>query len=667
MGLRATPSAPRHIRSRCIDPWTAKLSPTQSPVPPVETPRGVSAPPQASVEPCFIFSSCYQSVLNRSHPLKPIALQLSVTTDLMYTERCTLLASRFPEDISVDRTQMPQPSLTGMRGVLRPRQLHMLLLPALVLCVLHLTSREQWYELGDALSSSSNPSIDSLFPHIPAHFAPQPALPILTSRPNSTTSHLTRQPHLLPYPGTAYHISSAVHPSKEILDKTEYVLTSTWFFEQDGNADWMKRRVQMVLPSSLARATFTCEYASGVSGSRNIVQAKTKVQARKEYIYIECPLPSWVTLDRTMPESDIEAALAEFASGRTRVSAWSDIADLDEQATDPGKGSRHRPVPDDTRDSGSVSSTAGRFLLATQDLAPSDWQTSGTSHKLGVCVSPVHLQPVVDGNTTDLVSQLKDYIEWRIWHRLGGVDVVHWYARNHAFGSWVDTLNRVLGLQDTFVFAPIVSDTQVKYHKAYADQALYLAECLARRGVTDEWLAMTDLDEYIMARDDPAPFFILRRLEALPERVGSFAIDHTYFGGAPISPTPPVVGSFPRFPRNAWQSWDTLEAVDGYRRHKSIYRTAAVKAIWVHSHTEMGRGFWRTEDLPGIKPDKGEYPSQLELLHDRRPVPARLTLDRDVQTGQWERWEDFWRDLAKVLQHPALEELWDVAWGFSDE
>jgi hypothetical protein len=79
----------------------------------------------------------------------------------------------------------------------------------------------------------------------------------------------------------------------------------------------------------------------------------------------------------------------------------------------------------------------------------------------------------------------------------------------------------------------------------------------------------------------------------------------------------------------------------------------------VHAHTELGEGFWRTDDIPGIPSDKGDYPSQLELLHDRHPSPAKLVIEKTVDPDQPRVWQDLWRDVADVLAMPELAELWD--------
>ncbi|KAK1922832.1 hypothetical protein DB88DRAFT_512346 [Papiliotrema laurentii] len=500
---------------------------------------------------------------------------------------------------------------------------------------------------------------NGLFPKLPADIPQPDAPPILVSRPNSSTTAFTRHVHAHPYPGTAYHFSSAIHPSKNLLDETHYLLGSNWYFEQDGNTDWMRIGVQGLLPDAMAYLSFTCDYAKPDGASETVI-ARTVIQGRNEYVHVECPLPSWTALDRTMSDKQLRKGLSAFSKGVTRINAWLEMGKGDAEE-DPWLVWRNGPVSPEATIRVDDST---HVLVATQQLASADWTPSDPPNKLGVCLTPIRLQARSEKDAdARLITQLKDFVEWRVWHRFGGVDVVHWSARDADFGRWVARLNALLGLRDTFLAAPPASETHVAHGKAYGDQAMYLADCLIRHGVTDEWLAMTDLDEYMLPRDDARPFGILRRLEALSDNIGTFSIDHTYYGVNRVLPTDPfpapVVESFPRFPRNGWKHWDTLEKADGYRRQKSIYRSAAVKSIWVHSHTELGVGFFRTDDIPGIPP-KGDYPSQLELLHDRFPVPPKLVIEREVDGRLPELWQGTWEAMAEVLSRPELEELWDV-------
>jgi hypothetical protein len=462
-------------------------------------------------------------------------------------------------------------------------------------------------------------------------------------------------------------MSSAVHPSKNILTETHYVIGSKWYFEQEGNRDWMRIGVQGLLPFSMAHLSFTCEYARPGSSGWETLVARTVIQGRNEYVHVECPLPFWVELDKNMPEVQIVEALQGIKNGEIKLKAWLEMGGSGVEETDPWQEWRKGPVsPEATT---RVNETTGltHVLVATQEFSAKDWTESESGNRLGICLSPITLrEPNPGDDHAKLITQFKDFVEWRVWHRFVGVEVVHWTARLPTFGAWVERMNKVLGLHDTFLAAPTASDTFVEHRRYYGDQTMYLADCLLRHGITDAYLAMTDFDEFMLARDDPTIYSAVRRLHMLKNDTGTFSIDHTYYGGEPIPSTdpfaPPRVDNIPKFPRNAYKGWDTLEKPDGYRRQKSIYRTEAVKSIWVHAHTELGEGFWRKDDYPGIPPDKGDHPSQLELLHDRNPVPVKLVIEKEVDEDQPRRWNELWAMMAEVLGRPELEELWSADW-----
>jgi hypothetical protein len=511
--------------------------------------------------------------------------------------------------------------------------------------------------------AEADPSL-ALFPPMPSDIERSTSPPILTSRPDPDTV-FSRHHHEHPYAGVAQHLSSSIHPSKDILDETHYTLGSAWFFEQDGNLDWMSIGVQGLLPTSAKHIVFTCEYIDSASGRAEEVMARTKLQGRKEYIHVECPLPAQLQIDKTLSEREIRQRLEKFRLYETRIKAWMVLAaeGEDEDADPWQKWRTARPGPGATvvldADTGS-----SRVLAVTQKLVEDDWEHSKTGNKLGICLSPLRLHNGARDKTDDLVNQLKDFVEWRIWHRYEGVEVVHWAARDPKFGPWVEKMNRVLGLHDTFLAAPSAFHTNDGHRNNYGDQLLYLADCLMRHGVTDEWLAMTDTDEYLTPRDDPSPYGTVRRLESLDENIGTFSAPHTYYGLNRVKSEepygPPAVAEFPQFPRNAWRDWDTMEKSDGWRREKSIYRTAVAKSIWVHSHTELGRGFWRTADAPGIPPVDEGYPSQLELLHSRFPIPPKLEIERKMDEESLHAWTTAWREMAEILERPELADLWNV-------
>lgn len=497
-----------------------------------------------------------------------------------------------------------------------------------------------------------------LLPASPHDIPPPITRPILVSRPHSSDSTFTRHVHQYPYPGIAHHLTSTIHPSKD--NQTHYLLGSVWYFEQKGNLDWVKQAVQAILPTSAKYIRFTCEYQRGGRGPMVETEAFTIMQGRKEYMHVECALPPWVKVDTTMSEKQIRKALDLFSKDRTYIKVWLEMGNFVEDEKDKWLSWRTKPLEADaiTRQE----SGATYVSVASQELSAGDWTPSGPPNKLGICLSPIHLQSTLP-DSTKLVNQLKEMLEWRIWHAFGGVEVVHWSARDGNVGHWVKALNRILGLHDTYLTAPQSFNMKDGHRVKYADQLMYLADCLMRHGVTDEWQSMTDLDEYLLARDDPNPYWIARRLELAPKTVGTFAIDQTYHGSDRIKSTdsyaPPRIEQFPAFPRNGYKDWDTMEKANGFRAQKSMYRTAAVKSIWVHSHTELGEGYWKTSDIPGIAPDKGDYPSQIELLHDRAELPAKLVIEKTSPEGAFDAWTKTWEDMAKVLRKPELAELWD--------
>jgi hypothetical protein len=504
-----------------------------------------------------------------------------------------------------------------------------------------------------------------LFPSMPSDMNPPVSPPTLVSRPDPSTV-FTRHHHEHPYPGLAHHLSSSIHPSKDILDDTRYILGSAWFFEQDGNLDWMSIGVQALLPTSAKHLVFTCAYSDKLSGLSEEVVARTVLQGRKEYVHVECPLPSWAEISTTMPEREIRRKLDEYKRSRTEIKAWLEMGSGTE-ADEADPWQKWRTVatsPDATIERNSTTGRT-RVLAVTQTLLLDDWEQSPRGNKLGICLSPLRLHNEPRDDPQTLVDQLKDFVEWRIWHRFEGVEIVHWAARDARFGRWVKRLNTVLGLHDTFLAAPSAFHTRDAHRNNYGDQILYLADCLMRHGVTDEWLAMTDTDEYLLPRDDPSAYGAVRRLEHTADNIGTFATPHTYFGLRRVMPNdahgPPSVEQFPLFPRNAWKDWDTMEKSDGWRREKSIYRTAVTKSIWVHSHTELGRGFWKHTDAPGVAPENNEYPSQLELLHARNPMPAKLVIEQSVDAESLHGWAGTWKEMAELLQRPELSELWDLS------
>ena len=199
-------------------------------------------------------------------------------------------------------TSMSRLSLPKSRLVRTPIRLVILL--AVTLGILHTLSRSDnptWTSMWPATSAGL------LYTPAPSDINPVVSHPILVSRPSSANTTFTSHLHQHPYPGTAHHMTTTVHPSKD--NETHYLLTSIWLFEQKGNLDWQRLGVQLNLPSSVHHLDYTCEYRQGGNGERIVLPAITYLQPRKEYVRVECPLPPWIKIDNTMSDRKIRQLL----------------------------------------------------------------------------------------------------------------------------------------------------------------------------------------------------------------------------------------------------------------------------------------------------------------------------------------------------------------------
>ncbi|WVR08829.1 hypothetical protein IAU60_005887 [Kwoniella sp. DSM 27419] len=502
--------------------------------------------------------------------------------------------------------------------------------------------------------------------------------PVLVTGPASDDSPFTKHRHTLPYEGTLYHLSSSVHPPKH-MRKSAYRFTSLWYVEQDEYFDWVGKMVQARLPPVADFIAFTCEWSLPEEGLFEVVQGEAVMQGRHEYVLSECPMPSWAAdkLNTKRSKADREAGLDMIRRGDVTVKAWADLGDVTKEKTEgpPAKDPHLLWLKDahkldlthavtEAQDDGSV-----HMFMINKTIASAGWTEPADHHKLSVCVSPVRLQP----KAKDDVTRLKDYVEWRVWHMYQGVGIVHWYARDPKFGRWVERLNEMLGINDTYLTTPVLSDLTPEKGRSYADQAVWIEDCLIRYQYSDEWQAHIDLDEYMYPRYDTRPYGTIHRLDRLDDNVASFAADHTYFGGKRLEGEDvPKVEAFGHFPRNAWTHWDTLAKHDGFRRQKSMHRTAGSTMLWVHGAAGMGNGYRRVQDDPGPVEDEtalvgedGQVQSNMEILHDRRPMPQALTFENELESDISTRWAGVWQKMSKVLADKELEVLYDPErlWG----
>ncbi|WWC98242.1 hypothetical protein V866_005133 [Kwoniella sp. B9012] len=499
-------------------------------------------------------------------------------------------------------------------------------------------------------STPSESSYQSIIDNSPTSEGAETSNPlVLITEPSSSQSPFRPYPHANPYKGTMYHMSTSIHPTKD-LDKSHYQLSSLWFVEQDGYDDWMGLHVQARLPPSVSHLKFACVYTTADGNQTEEVEATVTRQARDEYLLIECQMPSWTQdqMDASASESARTSSMNIIRNGLVELKSWFDLGrcSIEDTASD----SPHLAW----RESACLEQSDNHDTLIKQVTGPvhtisaSDWSPAAPTKQLSICVSPVRLQP---SDEEEGIVPLKNIVEWRVWHMYQGVDSVHWYSRDPKFHSWIIQLNHLLNLRDTYLDAPVLSQQYASVAKDYADQAVYAADCLMRYGFQDKFQAYIDLDEFIIIRQDPSRNATIRRLDSLEDNIGSIAADHTYYGGEPLDLSLPYDSD--TFPPNAYTRWDTLEKHDGFRRQKSIHRTSATKMLWVHSSAGLGGYYMRKDDTISSEDEDGS----LEILHNRNNKPDKLTFDIPVDAQTIDSWKDTWTDLARILDSSDFEPL----------
>ncbi|WVQ63631.1 uncharacterized protein L199_001784 [Kwoniella botswanensis] len=472
---------------------------------------------------------------------------------------------------------------------------------------------------------------------------------VLTTKPSSSQSPFKPYLHTNPYKGTMYHMSTSIHPTKD-LDKSHYQLSSLWFVEQDGYDDWMGLHVQARLPPSVSHLRFACIYTTADGNQTEEVEAMVTRQARDEYLLVECQMPSWTQgqMDTSASESARTSSMNLIRNGSVELRSWFDLGRC--SIEDTASASAHLAW----RESACLEQSDNHDTLIKQVMGPvhtittSDWSAAAPTNQLSICVSPVRLQP---SDEEEGMVPLKNLVEWRVWHMYQGVDSAHWYSRDPKFHSWINQLNHLLNLQDTYLDAPVLSNQYASIAKDYADQAVYAADCLMRYGFQDKFQAYIDLDEFITIRQDPSRNATIHRLDSLDDNIGSIAADHTYYGGELLDLSLPYESD--TFPPNGYTRWDTLEKHDGFRRQKSIHRTSATKMLWVHSSAGLGGYYMRKDDTISSEDKDGS----LEIVHNRNNKPDKLTFDIPVDHETIDSWKDTWMDLARILDSSDLEPL----------
>ncbi|WWC63753.1 uncharacterized protein I303_106358 [Kwoniella dejecticola CBS 10117] len=501
----------------------------------------------------------------------------------------------------------------------------------------------------------SNPGMDSsVLPEEPdpssygqdAAESPREHLTLVTNP--SSSSPFSVYAHMDPYNGTMYHISTSIHPSKHRSD-TAFRVSSIWNIEQDEYDEWIGRDVQARITPNSDLLRFTCVFTNAPGNLTEEVNATSTNQARNEYLLVECVLPSWIKdgLTTEQPQDIRTAGLNSLKMGTLAIKTWFDFTDCVPKAS--------TPILDNTlRNQLCQAHTevrVGSIIPGPSHLiSPSDWSAPSPQNGLSICVSPVRLRPMAE-NPEEV--DLRKLVQWRVWHMYQGVTQVHWYSRDPIFRTWIDSLNRILGLGDTWLDAPVLSEQFPASSREYADQAIYAADCLSRYGITDKYQAYIDFDEFLLVSHDPHRNATLNRLEQLDEDIGSLGADHTYYGGEHVASLLDERYRSDSFPPNAWTRWNTLEKLQGFRRQKSVHWTSATRMIWVHSSARLGEGYRRIEDTY-VAMDNS---TRLEILHNRKSRPEELTFDHDIDSQQIEAWKDTWAELAGILSSAELQQL----------
>ncbi|GFZ52403.1 hypothetical protein JCM24511_10176 [Saitozyma sp. JCM 24511] len=424
--------------------------------------------------------------------------------------------------------------------------------------------------------------------------------------------------HTFPYEGTSYMTTASIHPTKD-RDASGYIFSSTWYFEGENSFD--NYVIQGTVVGDWRLFSFECAYGG------QTVQGTAELQVRDEYVVVECPLPPWTrqifavgsrktrdTVLRTLRETDIS------------IDVW---VTLDPERYGADVLERVPVSPLRPRADGRL-----EMLFIRQQI--DDWETPMRETHLSICTAPLHF----DGSMS-----LTDVLEWRVFHLYQGVDVVHWYSRTPEFATWVAAANAALGIEDTYIDAPVLS-RRISTNYIYSDQALWMDDCMQRYGFADTWQAFIDLDEYLFPLDQPQPGATVARLDRLSSDVGSLKVYQVYYGGGKVDNLPSVPG-LARFPRNAWSHWQPNYILAGARYTKGIYRPDAIRTMWVHSSITMGTGWGLVHE--DVQTDR---PGLLQLLHSRERLYEGLNFTEKVNIthGLRHSWETM-ADTMRGLDH----------------
>jgi hypothetical protein len=376
------------------------------------------------------------------------------------------------------------------------------------------------------------------------------------------------------FDGKLFHFSSSVQPSKDRIQPV-YQLHSAWFLETVGSYGhpyWHGRTLEVI-----DHFSFTCHFGDSFTS-----KADLHMQVRREYFLTSCDLPpGFADKLKSEDEGIRRAAFAEL-----------------EQIQSTLRIAYHPP------DSGEQASVH----FGSLDLT---WQPNVEPAILGACLSPVRLTPTTD---------FSDLLEWRVHHRLMGMEVVHWYSRQRSLKDWVDGLNLRFGTMDTFRYAPGVDETAGD-ERSYHDQPMWYADCMIRNSFSNKWLALIDADEYIIHTEERKLDGVAKYLESLPSEVGTLSLLQSYWGGDRIKETP-IHMDYPRFPRDAWTKWTDGFLLGGDLYPKGIHRSSAVQTVWPHAAIDIMPGFSKRDE-------SSSGSNHLVLLHSRKVLYDGIVLDKD--------------------------------------
>ena len=394
------------------------------------------------------------------------------------------------------------------------------------------------------------------------------------------------------FDGKLVHFSSSIQPSKDTREAI-YRLHSAWFLETEGSYGhpyWHGRTLEAV-----NNFTFTCNFGQTFTSRANV-----QMQVRREYFLTSCDLPPGFAERLKSEDGDTQtAAFAELEAMQTSVEI--------------------------SVDEGTSGGTAGTHF-GSMDLA---WQPSVEPVLLGACLSPVRLTATTD---------FSDLLEWRVHHKLLGMEVVHWYSRQRSLKDWVAGLNLRYGTKDTFRYAPGVDETAGD-DRSYHDQPMWYADCIMRNSFSNKWLALVDADEYIIHTEERKLNGVVDYLESLPAKVGSLSLLQSYWGGDRILDTPTHQG-YARFPRDAWTKWTDGFLLGGNLYPKGIHRTSVVQTVWPHAAIDYMPGH-------GQRDEAASEPNHLVLLHSRKVLYDGIVLDKNWTATP--EMTEFWHHMVDNL------------------